>query len=153
VFGASIVAALLVVRARTNGRYRFCFLAALLFWLPVFLFRSPYAALAGLTLAHGFEYLILIGAVTAGAPRKSSWEWDLVGLALIGLAGGAVLSVASHLHSAVPSLRILFGAYVGVVMSHFVVDGRLWRLRDGFPRRFLGTRLPRLLRGHAADLP
>jgi hypothetical protein len=31
-------------------------------------------------------------------------------------------------------------------MSHFVIDAGLWRLRDSFPRRFLASRVPYLLR-------
>jgi hypothetical protein len=33
-------------------------------------------------------------------------------------------------------------------MTHFVIDGRLWRLRDEFPRRWLAERIPQLLGGH-----
>ena len=68
-------------------------------------------------------------------------------LANIALAGGAVLSAASHLHSAGPAGRLLFGAYLGAVMAHFVIDAGLWRLREQFPRRFLATHLPYLLPG------
>jgi len=30
-------------------------------------------------------------------------------------------------------------------MAHFVVDARLWRLRDPFPRAFLESRVPYLV--------
>jgi hypothetical protein len=41
---------------------------------------------------------------------------------------------------------VLYGMYLGVVMAHFVTDAGLWRLRDPFPRRFLASRVPYLLR-------
>jgi hypothetical protein len=52
------------------------------------------------------------------------------------------LSAASHLHGSSPAGRLLFGAYLGVVMAHFVVDAGFWRMRDPFPRSFMARRLP-----------
>jgi hypothetical protein len=120
---------------------------ALGFFLPVFLFDSPYAAVAGLTMAHGFQYLVMMGLVAGGGsaeriPRLISLAL-LVNLALI---LGLLLNLASHLHSGGPAARALYGAYLGAVMAHFVVDAGLWRLRDAFPRAFLRERLPYLLR-------
>ncbi len=58
---------------------------ALLFPLPIFLFASPWAAVAGMTIAHGFQYLLLTGLVALGTPghdraparRRGSprWQW------------------------------------------------------------------------------
>jgi diaminopropionate ammonia-lyase len=39
---------------------------SLVFFLPVVLFESPDAAVAGLTLARGFQYLVIMGLVAAG---------------------------------------------------------------------------------------
>ena len=129
-------------RAAASGLY----LMALLFFLPVFLFRSPYAAVAGLTLAHGYQYLLIVGLVAGGGsgPRPVR----LVSLAVlvnIALILGLALNLASHLHTGDPAARALYGAYLGVTMAHFVVDAGLWRLRDAFPRDFLSRRLPYLL--------
>lgn len=38
--------------------------------------------------------------------------------------------------------RTLFGAYLGFVMAHFVVDAGLWRMRDLLARAFLTAHLP-----------
>jgi hypothetical protein len=54
--------------------------------------------------------------------------------------------MTSHLHSGGPAERWIFGAYLGTVMAHFVVDAGLWRLRDPFPRAFLARRVPYLMR-------
>ncbi|WP_152627991.1 hypothetical protein [Streptacidiphilus neutrinimicus] len=119
---------------------------ALGFFLPVFLFDSPYAAVAGLTMAHGFQYLVMMGLVAGGGPVERIPR--LISLAVllnVALLLGLLLNLASHLHSGGPVERALYGAYLGAVMAHFVLDAGLWRLRDAFPRAFLRERLPYLL--------
>jgi hypothetical protein len=122
------------------------YLSSLGFFLPVFVFRSPYAAVGGMTIAHGLQYLLLLGLVAAGRRQAAGRAIRLAVLANIALVGGAVLSAASHLHGAAAVTgRIAFGAYLGAVMAHFVIDASLWRLRDPFPRAFLAARVPGLL--------
>jgi MFS family permease len=131
---------------------------AFAFWLPVFLFRSPYPAIGGLVMAHGLQYLLLTGLVAIGEPRQSQSRHQhgaaLPATVLALLVGATALSASSHLHAAGASTRWLYGAYLGVVASHFVVDAGLWRLRDTFPREFLASRVPYLLSGSrsAADI-
>jgi hypothetical protein len=118
---------------------------ALLFFGPVFIFHSPYAAVAGMTIEHGLQYLLLVGLVAAA---RSRGKRRVVGLALLlnlGLLGGLLLSAASHLHNAPAIGRAVFGAYLGVVMTHFVIDAGIWRLREPFPRAFMTSRLPFLV--------
>jgi hypothetical protein len=118
----------------------------------VFAFASPYAAVGGLTIAHGAQYLLLMSLVAAGggAPRspggRTARALRLAVLVNLVLIGGAALEVTSHLHDGGRSFRLLYGMYLGVVMAHFVLDAGLWRLRDPFPRRFLARRVPYLLR-------
>jgi hypothetical protein len=121
------------------------FLVSLLFSLPVFLFRSPYAAVGGMTITHGLQYLLLIGLLaSAGEGGPARWV-RLTLLFNIALLGGAALSAASHLHESAAPARILYGIYLGAVMAHFVVDAGIWRLRDAFPREFISSRLPFLV--------
>jgi hypothetical protein len=116
------------------------------FFLPVFLFHSPYAAVAGLTMAHGFQYLVMMGLVAGGGPAgRIPRLISLAVLVNLALLLGLLLNLASHLHGGGPAERVLYGAYLGAVMAHFVVDAGLWRLRDAFPRAFLRERLPYLL--------
>ena len=110
------------------------YLMALLFSLPIFAFRSPYAAVGGMTIAHGFQYLLLVGLVAAGNRRGTSRWLRLAVFANVALVGGALLSGASHLHGFPPVIRLVFGAYLGVVTAHFVIDAGFWRVRDPFPR-------------------
>jgi hypothetical protein len=118
------------------------------FFLPVFTFASPYAAVGGLTIAHGAQYLLLMSLVAGGegASTGKARALRLTLLVNIVLLGGALLEVASHLHDGSWPVRVLYGMYLGVVMAHFVIDAGLWRLRDPFPRRFLASRVPYLLR-------
>ena len=153
---AAAVAAGLVLLARRPADQRppgFCaaYLSALAFSLPVFVFGSPYAAVAGMTIAHGLQYVLLVGLVAAGQPGpRRGRAGTLTSLAVLGnvaLAGGAVLAAASGLQEAQPAVRLLYGAFLGAVMAHFVIDAGLWRLRDPFPRAFLAARVPYLVPG------
>lgn len=124
---------------------------SLLFWAPMFMFGSPYAAVGGMTIAHGFQYLLMASLVLAG-PRSNSSRLVQLGVGLnVALLAGALLSSASHLHGSPGPLRVLFGAYVGVLLAHFVMDRRLWRLRDPAVRGFLASRVPYLIPGR--DVP
>jgi hypothetical protein len=138
--------ALLRWRPRAERPPDFCavFVAVVLFPLPLFMFSSPYAALAGMTVAHGFQYLVLVGLVAAG-PRRSGRGARLASLAAVALVGGTLLAAASHLHASTSAVRLLFGVYAGVTAAHFVVDGGIWRLSDPLARGFLRSRAPSLL--------
>jgi hypothetical protein len=143
----------LLARPRADRPAGFCavYLTSLVFSLPVFLFTSPYAAVAGLTIAHGLQYLLLMGLLAAGGQSRgrgrTAHAAQLAALCNIALLGGAALSVASDQLTAGPAMRWLYGLFLGAVMAHFVVDAGLWRMRDEFPRAFLRSRLPYLLPG------
>ncbi len=127
------------------------YLTSLLFGLPVFVFSSPYAAVGGMTLAHGLQYLLLV-TIVAGAGSGSRSQAAsarpvrqfvrLAALANVALIGGAGLSLASHLHSAAPAGRLVFGGYLGLAMTHFVIDAGIWRFRDPLARKFVTDSLP-----------
>ena len=167
-FGICVAAGVWCLARRTAGQRPagFCavYLISLVFSLPVFVFRSPYAAVAGLTVAHGFQYLLLMGLLAAGGPRDRLRGGErgglgggecgrrggprlarLAALCNIALLGGAALSVASDQLAAPPAVRVLFGVFLGAVMAHFVIDAGLWRMREEFPRSFLQSRLPYLI--------
>ena len=149
VFAGAVAFGVLALARRPASKrpVGFCalYLVALLFSLPVFVFSSPYAAVGGMTVAHGLQYLLLVGLIAGGGRpgttrlRRPFLFFD------VALLGGLALSAASHLHGASPAGRLLFGAYLGAVMAHFVVDAGLWRLRDPFPRSFMTRRLPFLV--------
>lgn len=135
-----------LTRAPAERPAGFCamYLLSLCFPVPIFCFASPYAALGGMTIAHGLQYLLLVTLVAAGGPGRPATRLAVLGN--IALVGGLLLAGASHLHTAGASLRFVFGLYLGVLMTHFVADAGLWRLRDPFPRAFMTARVPYLLR-------
>lgn len=132
-------------RTRRDAVFLTVYSVSLLFFAPVWLFTSPYAAVAGLTIAHGLQYLVLM-SLLAGA-RNADRPVGVSVLILINLALllGLALNRMSHLHGQPGATQALFGVFLGLSMSHFVVDAGLWRMRDEFPRAFLSARLPFLL--------
>lgn len=143
-------------RRRSDRPAGFCvvYATSLCFASPVFAFRNPYAAVAGMTIAHGLQYLLLVGLVAAGAPSRRARAVRLAALSNVALIGGIALNAASHLHGGDAAARCVFGAYLGAAMAHFVIDAGMWRLRDPFPRQFLSANVPYLLAqrppGHAS---
>jgi hypothetical protein len=121
------------------------YLMALLFFAPVFMFSSPYAAVGSLVIAHGFQYLVLAGLVASGDRRGADRLRVLLMMVGLALVAGAALNASSHLHASGPLGRLCYGAYLGVVMTHFVVDAGIWRLRDPSSRQFIPSRVPFLL--------
>src|SRR3954447_26730966 len=148
VFIVAVIAGVLMLRRRDHSERPAAFVAIYLlslgFFAPVFMFSSPYAALTGVVLAHGFQYLLIVGLV-AGGQRRLSPVLQLGVLLNVALFGGIALNLASHLHDGSWPARAAYGAYLGLVMTHFVVDAGLWRMRDEFPRSFLQSDVPYLL--------
>jgi hypothetical protein len=154
-FAAAVgTGAIALVRRRGEGvTFKIVYLSSLCFFAPAFAFRSPYAAVGGMTIAHGLQYLLLVGLVAAANGQIPGRALRLAALANVALIGGAALSVASHLHGAAPAGRLVFGAYLGTVMAHFVIDAGLWRLREPFPRAFLAARVPGLVAARPPAVP
>jgi len=120
-------------------------LVALAFFAPVVVFDRPFAAVAGVTIAHGLQYLLLVGMLAAAPTPRVRPAVGVLIFAHLALVVGFALNRASHLHGGGPGARAIYGGYVGVLTAHFVIDAGLWRLRDAFPRSFLSARLPYLL--------
>jgi hypothetical protein len=122
------------------------------FSAPIFCSSSTFGAVAGMTIAHGLQYLGLLGMVAAGpltAGRRRLAVGLLVALAVL---GGAALHLVSGLHGAGSLGRAAFGLYLGCYAAHFVVDARLWRLSVPTSRRFVATALPTVVaRGATPD--
>jgi len=89
-------------------------------------------------MAHGLQYLIFMSYVAA-VPRAALLR------RAIALAGFVVLVGAGleFLQRPEPfgNLRqAVYGAYLGIVMFHFVLDAGVWRLSQPFPRSYLAER-------------
>jgi hypothetical protein len=160
VIGAAIFAGGAVTGAVAMGRrhsrepvFTCVYVLSLLFFLPVWVFASPYAAVAGLTIAHGLQYLLLMGLLAAAPTTERPVGLSLLILINVALLLGLALNQMSHLHGHPGIAQALFGVYLGLSMAHFVIDAGLWRLRDEFPRAFLSQRLPFLLAATSPHTP
>jgi hypothetical protein len=105
-----------------------------------------------MTVAHGLQYLLLIGLIAAGGGQGARRLRTLAILCDIALVGGVALSAASRFPASFPAGRVLFGAYLGVLMAHFVVDAGVWRLRDPSAREFLAAHVPYLVTPRTVDV-
>ena len=148
-FAVAVAAGVLALTTRQPSArpagFTAIYLTSLLFGLPAFVFASPYAAVGGMTAAHGLQYLLLISLIASEGDVARTRHSRLVRLALlanIALIGGALLSGASHLHNSSQADRLIFGAYLGVVMAHFVIDAGIWRMRDPAARKFMTESVP-----------
>jgi hypothetical protein len=119
---------------------------SLAFFAPVFCFDSPYAAVAGLTIAHGLQYLLLMSLIAGTPSDVAPARVGVLLLMNLAVILGLVLNQAAHMDRNESLVgRVIFGVFLGLSMAHFVIDAGLWRLRDEFPRSFLGQRLPYLI--------
>lgn len=126
--------------------------------VPLFVFDRPNVAVGSLTIVHGLQYLVIMSFVAGGDPdlfRRTVSFAIFVNLALIGGLGLAAMSRthgASLGGSTGPTTAVstaIFGAYLGLVAAHFVVDAAVWRLRDPDVRGMLSDRVPALIPSRA----
>ena len=74
------------------------------------------------------------------AVPKATWLRRVATLTACALVGGGLLHVMAF--GWVPGTwqRAAFGAYLGLVMWHFVLDAGIWRLREPFQRQYMTER-------------
>jgi hypothetical protein len=104
------------------------------FFLPSLLPGAPQVAFWPYAMAHGAQYLVIMG-VTAGRARRAWIPIAGVAAVVTGL-GAAALQL--------PKL-VLAQTYMGFVVWHFLADARLWRLRDPAVRAIVHRRFDFLL--------
>lgn len=104
------------------------------FYLPTFVYDSAFSAVASYAIAHGCQYLVFMGWVGASVRRETGVRM-LAAVALFVAVGGLILQETSR-----RPMGLVFGAYLGVVMAHFVLDARVWRLSDPDQRRYMAGR-------------
>lgn len=105
-----------------------------LFFLPSFLYTNPIDAVLSYALAHGLQYLVFMGYIgDRQRHRLSSWTRLIV----LTLALGGLLAALQRGGDS-PVRAFLFGVYLSLVMTHFVMDGIIWRLRHAPQRAYMG---------------
>lgn len=130
------VAAALALRANPRilkDHVRLAFFAATaLFYVPSFLFDDVPSAVLGYAFAHGLQYFVFMLYVAAEGGGTPATRVGV--LAFLGLSIAAVMTAFADR----PTWgEFAFGAYLGVVMAHFVIDAGMWRLGERFQREYL----------------
>jgi hypothetical protein len=100
------------------------------FFVPTLLGQDLLVTFTSYAVAHGAQYLIFL-LVTARQGHSK-----LVGPAVLLGAGGA----AFWLLSASATLPIGIALYQGVTIGHFIVDAKVWRMREPAQRAILRQR-------------
>jgi len=121
---------------RTNGLRLAFFTYGTLFFLPTYIFPDATSAITGFALAHGLQYLVFMGVVSGRSKNPLISSALFLGIALTGyffLSRGLAIHELANL----PYAGILYGAALGVVMTHFVMDADIWRLRGAFQRGYM----------------
>jgi hypothetical protein len=119
---------------RRNRLRLACLAFGALFFLPTFLFEDQISATLGYSLAHGLQYLVFMGFVAGGRPRPAS---SIALVIAMGFVGAIVLNAAILAPGHMTLGYAFYGAFIGITMSHFVLDAGLWRLREPFQRRYM----------------
>jgi hypothetical protein len=124
---------------RTNGLRLAFFTYGTLFFLPTYLFPDDASAITGFALAHGLQYLVFMGVVSGRSKKPFVSGALFLGISLIGyflLSRGLLLRDLTNL----PYAGAISGAALGVVMSHFIMDADIWRMRGAFQRGYMGKK-------------
>jgi hypothetical protein len=131
VAAAVLIVRLLITEPRLRGSPRVVLFLGLswAFFLPGLLSGAAQMTFWPYAMAHGAQYLIIMGITSRRSPRG----WFGFGL----FAAGAVVLGALVVH---PPGIAWIQAYTGVVIWHFLADARLWRLRDPAVRAIVSRR-------------
>jgi hypothetical protein len=103
----------------------------MVFFLPAILSDNHLIGFGSYAMAHGLQYWIFMVVLAKGSERP--WTaLPVLGILTILLYAGFVGMASLH-----GGLR---GAYFGVVAAHFVIDAKVWRLREATQRKIVGGR-------------
>jgi hypothetical protein len=110
----------------------------MLFYLPLFLFDDVRSGVMTYAIAHGLQYFVFMYFVAA-VPRERLRPRLLALVAFVAL-GGFLLEWMQQ-ESPWGDLRwAVYGAYLGIVMWHFLLDAGVWRLSESFQRAYMSER-------------
>jgi hypothetical protein len=113
-------------------------LVLMLFYFPLFLFEDTLSAVSTYAIAHGLQYLVFMGYV-ARVPAASGTR-RIAALVSFALLGGSVLVALQHPGYFGDYRQAVYGAYLGLVMWHFLLDAGMWRLSEPFQRKYMAER-------------
>lgn len=100
------------------------------FFVPILLSPDMIVDLLSYGIAHGAQYLVFMGVLARGGVMKAAGPPVMVAVT-------GVLTLAFYRLSATPAGMAV---YTGVVMAHFVIDAKLWRMREPVQRGIIRGR-------------
>lgn len=106
------------------------------FFVPALLSSEPTVALISYGVAHGAQYLIFMGVMSRGGAHRAAGP-----VLLCVLAVGLTALFCAHAGDPVWA-----ATYMGVVMAHFVIDAKVWRMREPLQRALIRRRFAFLYR-------
>lgn len=129
------------------------FFTSVFFFYPVFISTDMNIAFLSYAMAHGLQYIIFMGIVSANAgpgqqPRSVPYKSILTLTIFVVVVGFLFWRVGdlkqfevikgSRFYTA--AADFLFGAVLGATMSHFVVDASAWKLSMAPQRAYISKR-------------
>jgi hypothetical protein len=100
------------------------------FHVPTLLSPDPLVAFLSYGIAHGFQYLVFMVVMARGSAMRALGPIVLAAVT-------CVLVLAFSRLSATPAGAAI---YTGVIMAHFVIDAKLWRMREPMQRGLIKQR-------------
>lgn len=128
VLGAAAVQGWLAARGAHDPIKSVALGFAVVFYLPLFLF-APGPALLGYALAHGAQYVLMVGHIPTA--RRAA-----LGL----VAGFVVIGLPLHWAMTHTSQPVVFGLFYGVTAAHFLIDAATWKMRTPEQRAYMRRR-------------
>jgi hypothetical protein len=139
---AILLAAITTVPAIRSNKLRSIFLViCALFYLPTFIVNDPGAAIASYAYAHGLQYYVFMYFVAASHRRHQN-DNRIVLMISAAIAGITVLTLFGDRTIWGNISGFVFGIYLSIVMSHFVIDAGIWKVRGNFQRSYMKTAFP-----------
>jgi len=146
VYAAAVLAWLISLSdpaRRRPGWRSWIMLLLILFYLPLYVVKDAFLAVFIFLTAHGLQYLVFMGYVV----RRSEVRLRnaVIGLAVTTIGVGYAVYVMQSVGLKSAHGRGLLGAAFGVIVWHFLLDARIWRLSEPFQRRTMTERFDFLL--------
>jgi hypothetical protein len=135
--GVLVIVAIATIPAIRRSKLRLGFLViCAVFYLPTFIVNDPGAAIASYAYAHGIQYYVFMYFVAA-SHRQHINDNRIILLVCAALTGITILTIMSDRPLWGDFSKFVFGMYLSLVMTHFMVDAGIWRLRGAFQRTYM----------------
>jgi hypothetical protein len=141
VFVILLIAITTVPAIRSNKLRSIFLVICALFYLPTFIVNDPGAAIASYAYAHGLQYYVFMYFVAASHRRHQN-DNRIVLMISAAISGITILTLFADRTIWGNVSGFIFGIYLSIVMSHFIIDAGIWKVRGNFQRSYMKTAFP-----------